>query len=159
MSQGAQSQAAIGRAQAATGRGTQAREPVGQAAQPREPSTVTSPGAYRGNGGMSQAMRSRAPSQPNTASAGNPGVSPRALERSTGMPRESSRAASAPPRQATPPVRAQSHGGGMSAQRSESGAGTRGNSGGGNSGRGNSSSGNGGSYRVGGSARASHHTR
>ncbi len=146
--------------QTTTGRGTQAREPVGHVAQPREPSTGTSPGAHRGNGGMPQAMRNRAPSQPNTAAAGSPGVSPRALERSTGMPRESSRAASAPARQASPPVRAQSYGGGMSAQRSESGSSARASSGGGNPGRGNSGGDNGGSYRGGGgSARSSHHTR
>jgi hypothetical protein len=132
---------------------------------------------YRSGSGMSQAAeRYRAPAQPNTQpntqpnvqprtspgathansnsmARANPGVSPRASERSTGMPYESSR--SAPPQrqqsfEASPPP---SHGGGVSAQRSEPSGGYHGNSGGGNGDggyRGDSGGGNdggGGSYR------------
>jgi hypothetical protein len=167
-------------------RGHSQAQPRGQAqAQARQPSTpsATASQSYRSNGGgMSQAMgRSRAATQPSgdartsPGSAGtNPGASPRAYQPSTGAPREASRATPAP-RASVPAPRQPSHGGGMGAQRSESGSGYRGNSGGnagggysngghsggghagaGNSGGGHSgggSSGGGGSYRGGGSAR------
>jgi uncharacterized membrane protein YgcG len=120
------------------------------------------PGSYRSGGGMSQALeRSRATAQPNRevrTSPGtvraNPSVSPRAVERSTGMPRESARAVEAP--RPSPAVRAPSNGGGASAQRSESAGSYRGNSGGGGNSGGNSSGG--GSYRGGGGGgdRAAH---
>jgi hypothetical protein len=95
---------------------------------------------YRG-GGMSQALeRSRALAQPGARTSPDAGaprtnaaVSPRASERSTGMPREAARAAPAP-RQSTPAAREPS-GGGAGAQRAESGGGSyRGNSGGGGGG-------------------------
>jgi hypothetical protein len=155
------------------GRATQPQIPRGQSAQPRQPAAsadaaaATSQGGYRSSGGgMSQALRNRATAQPNAATLpdpgvvartnpgaarANPGVSPRVYERSTGMPRESSRAAAAPPpRESAPVVREQS-GGGMSAQRSESGGSYRGSSGGGDSA--NRGGGNGGgSYRGGGNS-------
>jgi hypothetical protein len=76
-----------------------------------------------------------------------PSTSPRALQRSTGMPREATRVAPAAraPAQAAPATRAAPvDRGGMGAQRSESGGSYRGNSGGGN----------GGANRGGGSQRA-----
>lgn len=145
----------------------QARQPSG-AAQTETPRTPTSQPTYRSGGGMSQALeRSRAMAQPNTqartspgVARANPGVSPRAYEGSTGMPRESTRSAPAQrqpapsaPRESAPNVSAPRHGGGMSVQRSESGGGSHGNSGGSNSGGGNDG---GGSYRGGGSERSSH---
>jgi hypothetical protein len=107
----------------------QAREPGGSSdASSAQPSRT-----YRG-GGMSQALeRSRATAQPNAGARtspgaeranpsmarANPGLSPRASEGSTGMPRESSR--SAPPRQqSAPPSRQQSD---NSASRGNSGGG------------------------------------
>jgi hypothetical protein len=127
----------------------QGRAPAASAETSRAPAAT-----YRSGGGMSQALtRNRAAAQPSAeartspSSRPNPGVSPRALEqRSTGMPRESSRAApvqreAAPsaPRQSAPSVSAPRHGGGASAQRSEPAGSYRGNSGGnegGGSGRG-----------------------
>ncbi|HET7609055.1 MAG TPA: DUF3300 domain-containing protein, partial [Gammaproteobacteria bacterium] len=159
----------------------QTHQPVRQAresgqVQAREPGGSTDgsaaqPSRTRSGGGMSQALeRSRAPqanadartgsgaarSNPSMARA-NPGVSPRASERSTGMPQQSSRSAppryqqAAPQREAPPPRQQQSfdsssRGGGTSAQRSQppSGGGQPGNSGGngGGSYRGNSGGGN-----------------
>jgi hypothetical protein len=155
--------------------------------------TQPAPRTNRSGGGMSQAAernRATAPSytQPRTSpgatranpsmARANPSVLPRASERSTGMPQQSSRGD--PPRQqsfdAAPPPRQQSfsappsRGGGMSsALRSEA---PRGNSGGASSGgghdggghRGNSGGGNGGgSYRGGdggnGGVGGGHHTR
>jgi uncharacterized protein DUF3300 len=151
----------------------QTHQPVRQAresgqAQAREPSGSTDgstaqPSRTRSGGGMSQALeRSRAPqanADARTSSGmarANPGVSPRASERSTGMPQESSRSAppryqqSAPQREAPPPRQqsfdSSSRGGGMSAQRSQppSGGGQHANSGGNDAGgyRGNSGGGN-----------------
>ena len=150
------------------GRGTQPQQPAGQSAQPREPSTstLTSPGTYRGNSGMSQAQRNRAVPQPNAAAPtdpgaartspgvarANPGVSPRAYGNSTGMPREAARAAPAPaPRESAPVAREPSRSGGMSAQRSESGGGGGGSY---RSDAGANRGGGGGSYRGGGSERS-----
>ncbi len=130
---------------AAPGLQPQARPPGASAESSSAP-----PSTYRSGGGMSQALaRNRAPVQPSADARTNPssartnsGVSPRATERSTGMPRESSRAApaqreaapSAPRSPAAPSVSAPRHGGGASAQRSESsgsgGGSYRGNSGG-----------------------------
>jgi hypothetical protein len=147
------------------GRSTLAQVPPGQARQPqaRQPAAsgeVARTPTYRsGGGGMSQAQRNRPAAPSSSAALANPGTSPRASERSTGMPREASRAAPAPaPRESAPAAREPTHGGGMSAQRAESGSSYRGNSGGGSSYRGNSggSSGGGGSYRGGGSDRSSH---
>jgi hypothetical protein len=144
---GAQQQAA-GAAQA----NTAARTPPGrvapaQARQPDGAADGTRASTYRGGGGMSQAQgRSRSMAQPGAGartSAGtvranpdvsaartSPAVSPRASERSTGMPREASRAAPTPRASAAAPE--PSHGGGAGAQRAESGGGSyRGNSGGG----------------------------
>jgi hypothetical protein len=123
---------------AAAGRPTQANRATLQPGT----ATRTNPGAVRAT--------------PNTAARTNPGVvranpnatrpspsvSPRATERSTGMPREASRA-TAPPRQSAPVAREPS-GGGAGAQRSDSGGSYRGNAGGGNGGgsyRGNSGGG------------------
>lgn len=123
----------------------QAGQPNASVESSRPP---TSQGTYRSGGGMAQA-RSQTAAQADLAARPSPGranptVSPRTLDRSTGMPRESSRAAPAP-RESAPVVRAPSDGGGMSAQRSDSGSSYRGNSGGG--GGGNTG---GGSYRGGG---------
>lgn len=175
------------------GRSTRPQEPNGQPGgqnnhgqthQPRDSAeTARTPpdqGTRRSSGGMSQAAeRNRSTAQPNaeprtspgtmrsnpSMARANPSVSPRASERSTGMPQQSSRGGqprqqsfdAAPPRQqsfeAAPPPRQQSYsappsrGGGMSsAQRSEPARGG-GNYGGGNDGghRGNSGGGNGGS--------------
>jgi hypothetical protein len=142
--QAAQSAQAARPTRAAPGLQPQARPPGASAESSNAP-----PSTYRSGGGMSQALaRNRAPAQasaePRTNPSGartNSGVSPRAAERSTGMPRESSRAApvqreAAPsaPRPSAPSVSAPSHGGGASAQRSDSGGGGggsyRGNSGG-----------------------------
>jgi Protein of unknown function (DUF3300) len=136
-----------GMSQAARGQ-AQARQPSPAAESARTP---TSQGNRSSGGGMSQALgRSRA-TAPNTEARTSPGVSPRAVQGSTGMPRESSRAA-APARQSSfdPP----SHGGGASAQRSESG-GSRSNGGShGNAGGGGNDGGS--SYRGGGSERGAH---
>jgi hypothetical protein len=73
-------------------------------------------------------------------------VSPRALERSTGMPREATR--SPAPRVSSAPIaRAPAQGGGAGAQRSESGGSYRGNTGGGSAAGGGSYRGGGGSER------------
>jgi hypothetical protein len=132
------------------GRSTLARPPQGRSTQANEGSNgrstraQTPTGQTSSGGGMSQAQRSRSTAQPNAAARtspgaqranpsmarANPGVSLRASEGSTSMPRESSR--SAPPRQqSAPPPRQQSAG---------NDGGNRGN-GGGNAG--------GGSYRGG----------
>jgi len=159
------------------GRGTQPQQPAGQTAQPRDPptsTTLTNPGAYRGNGGMSQAQRNRGAPQPSAgastdlgAAVTRPGVSPRAHGNSTGMPRESARVAPAPAQRESAPVVREPYrgngggGGGMSAQRSESSGGGGGyradagaNRGGGNSG--GNGGGGGGSYRGGGGERGTH---
>jgi hypothetical protein len=118
-------------------------------AQTRDPATIAGSGSaqrapaatrertYRSGGGMSQALeRSRQAAQPSTAQRSSPAAAPRAVERSTGMPREAARgmaARSAPQRAPAP----QPRGGGMSAaQRSDSG---------------------GGSYRSGGSSQRAQH--
>lgn len=148
---------------AASQRNASNRTPAQPSSQARQPSAAspTSQGTYRSGGGMSQALeRSRAIAQPNTQARTSPGaaeranpVSPRAYEGSTGMPRESARAAPAP-RESAPAVREQSHGGGAGAQRSEqSGGNYRGNSGGDG---GDGSSRGGGGERTHGAAR---HTR
>jgi hypothetical protein len=92
----------------------------------------TDPGVVRANPSVTRA---------------SPSVSPRASERSTGMPREASRAVAAP-RPSAPAARAPS-GGGAGAQRSEPSGSSPGNAGGGNGGgsyRGNA--GSGGSQRA-----------
>jgi hypothetical protein len=145
---------------AAPGAQAQARAPGAAAETSNAPATT-----YRSGGGMSQA-RNRAGAQQSSeartspSARTSPGVSPRAIERSTGMPRESSRAAPAqreaapsaprPPAAAAPSVSAPRHGGGgTSAQRSEPAGSYRGNSGG-NEG--------GGSQRSGGSHPAARHS-
>jgi hypothetical protein len=117
-------------------------------AAPQAGSTESAP-AYRSGGGMSQALeRNRAAAQPRAEARTTPGtartnpssartspaVSPRAYDRSTGMPRESTRAPA--PRETAPAMRAPSHGGGAGAQRGEAGGGYRGGSGGGDGGGG-----------------------
>jgi uncharacterized membrane protein YgcG len=120
--------------------------------------TRTSPGVVRAT--PNTAARTNpgvVRSNPSVVTRATPTVSPRASERSTGMPREASRAAAAPPPSA-PAARAPS-GGGAGAQRSESGGSYRGNTGGGNGGgsyRGNAGSGGSGS---GGSQRAAASSR
>ena len=144
------------RAAQTTERATQLTERATQAAQARAPSAsgsvqaqgrprpTTSQGAYRSGGGMSQALeRNRAiAEQSREARTNATAVSPRAVQRSTGMPREAARSAPAP-RASAPATRAPSHGGGVGAQRSDSGGASRGNSGGG-------------SYRSAGSTRGAH---
>lgn len=132
---------------------TAARSPTVRAEQPR-----TSGSAYRERAAVTtqratqnaQAARAPqvAPRNPNTsaeatpsrtyrsgATGSNAGAPPRALERSTGMPREATRvapAARAPA--AAPAARAPVDRGGAGAQRSQSGGSYRGNAGGGNNG-------------------------
>jgi hypothetical protein len=104
--------------------------------QGRERPTATQ-GTYRSGGGMSQALeRNRAVAQASREARTDPAaVSPRAVQRSTGMPREATRSAPAPqpsvaaPRASAPAARAPSHGAGVGAQRSSGGE-SRGNSGG-----------------------------
>jgi len=143
------------RAAQTTERATQGAERASQAARARAPSAsgsvqaqgrqqpATSRGTYRSGGGMSQALeRSRVIAPASRESRTGTSVSPRAVQPSTGMPREATRSAP-PPRASESAPRAPSHGGGVGAQRSDSGA-SRGNSGGG-------------SYRGGsGSTRAAH---
>ena len=165
---------------------TQSREP-NASSNASVGASSAQPGRTRTGGGMSQALeRNRAETQANTGARtspaaqraspsmarANPGISPRASEGSTGMPRESSRSsaparqqsASPPRQQSAPPPRQQSfdtgsRGGGMSTQRSEPSGGHAGNAGGNGGGnRGNSGGGNsgGGSYRGGGGERSGH---
>jgi hypothetical protein len=155
------------------GRSTRAEAPPGETRQPApnqaRDSQTRQPGDSSGASSAppSRTYRSLGAQRANPSIArANPGVSPRASERSTGMPRESSRS-SAPPRQqsappprqqsapsahqqAAPPPRQQSfdassRGGGASAQRSEPSGGQRGNAGG--NGGGNRGDSGGGSYR------------
>jgi hypothetical protein len=119
------------------------RTPVERSAaapQQRAPSVSSSPtvrprpaptaqGTYRSGGGMSQALeRSR-------AAAPSPTVSPRAVERSTGMPREAARSAPAP-RESAPAASVPSRNSGVSSQRG---------------------GGDGGSYRGGGASQRGEH--
>jgi hypothetical protein len=142
---GAQQQSAAGAQANTTARTPPERVAPAQARQPGGAADGTS--TYRSGGGMSQALgRSRSMAQPGAgartspgtvranpdagAARANPAVSPRASERSTGMPREASRAAPAPRASAAAPE--PSRGGGAGAQRAESGGGSyRGDSGGG----------------------------
>jgi hypothetical protein len=159
--------------EASNGRSTRPQTPPGQARPPQTgqadaSGAPSSQGASRNGGGMSQALgRSRAAGEPSagartspgaqranpSVARANPGVSPRASEGSTGMPRESSRSSAPPRQQSAPPPRQQSfdassRAGGTSAQRSEPSGGHHGNAGGNDGGnRGNSG---GGSNRGGG---------
>jgi hypothetical protein len=101
------------------------------ALQPSTPAR-TNPGAVRANPSTAARTNPGAVRSTPSATRASPSVSPRASERSTGMPREAPRAAAAP-RPSAPAARAPS-GGGAGAQRSDSGGSYRGNAGGGNGG-------------------------
>jgi hypothetical protein len=127
-------------------------------AQARAQPQASQPAVAAESARPSETVRENPVSRPSAGRA-NPAASRGALERSTGMPRESARAAPAP-RQPAPSASAPSDGGGASAQRSESGGSYRGSSEGGSSaGRANG----GGAYRGGGGERspnaAARHTR
>jgi hypothetical protein len=93
---------------------------------------LTNSGAVRANPSSAARTSSSVVRSNPSAARTNPSVSPRATERSTGMPREASRVAAAAPRPAAPAARAPS-GGGASAQRSDGGGSYRGNASGGGS--------------------------
>lgn len=104
-------------------------------AQPDTGATATRERIYRSGGGISQAQGQRPQAEPSQSAP-----APRAVERSTGMPRESSRAIDAP---RAPQVSREPSGGGMS--QAQRGGGDGGNSGGGSyRGGGESSRGGGG---------------
>jgi hypothetical protein len=118
----------------------------------RAQSEAGQPGVATQSARPPAAVRENPVARPSAGRA-NPTVSPRAFERSTGMPRESGRAAEAP-RAPAPSVSAPRQSGAANAQRGESGGSYRGNAGGGN--------GSGGSYRGGGDRSpnsAARHTR
>jgi hypothetical protein len=126
----------------ATERATQAAQesrpaPIERSAtvQQRERGVVrpapTREGTYRSGGGTAQALERARVTAPTRDTRSSTAVSPRAVERSTGMPREASRSAPQVQRESAPAVRAPTHGG-VSSQ---------------------SSGGDGGSYRGGSSQR------